>query len=412
MDIYGLKKRTSFPLRVTKAEISLDALRHNLSCLASRVPNCDLIPAVKADGYGHGANAIADVCESWGAAMLAVANLEEFLSLRDSGIQIPILILENLFTHEVETALEEGARLSVGSMEYAWFVNQEAGRLHKKAILHLNIDTGMGRMGLYSDKPVDDILTIAEMDNTEIEGVFSHFPCSDETDKEFSYQQISLTKHILSEVAARGVKPKYRHIANSGAIIDLADMVSWEMVRPGISIYGLYPSQDVDQSIGLRPVLRLASRLIKITEYNQDWTIGYGRTYSATKGSVIGVVPIGYGDGFPRSLSNRGSALVGGFRVPIVGRISMDMITLDLSKLPYRPELEEEVVLIGSQTQPINTKNPPEEITVEELAELTNTITYEITCDLTPRIPRFYTSGDTVVAVKTYRYGYHKISDF
>ncbi len=412
MGIHGLKDEISFPLRATQAEISLDALRHNLSCLASRVPNCDLIPAVKADGYGHGANAIAAACETWGAAMLAVANLEEFLSLRDNGIQKPILILEDLFRNEVETALNEGARLSVGSMEYAWLVNQEAGRLHKKAVLHLNLDTGMGRMGLYTDKPVDDILAIAAMDNTEIEGVFSHFPCSDETDKEFSYQQISLTQGILSEVAAKGLKPKYRHIANSGAIIDLAEMGSWEMVRPGISIYGLYPSQDVDHSIGLRPVLRLVSRIIKITEYNQDWTIGYGRTYSVTKGSVIGIVPIGYGDGFPRALSNRGSALVGGFRVPIVGRVSMDMITLDLSKLPYRPELEEEVVLIGSQAQPGNTKDPPEEITVEDWAELANTITYEITCDLTPRIPRIYMSGGKMVAVKTYRCGYKKFSDF
>ncbi|OQX29089.1 MAG: alanine racemase [Spirochaeta sp. LUC14_002_19_P3] len=392
-----------FPLRATRAEVNLDALEYNLSCLASRVPNSALVPAVKADGYGHGAAAIAAACEAWGAAMLAVANLEECLALKDNGISIPILILEDLFPEEIEPALRHEARLSVGSMDYARKVSKTAARLKTSAMVHVNLDTGMGRMGLYVDNPAEALAEIAALEGIVLDGVFSHFPSSDETDKVFTHQQIRETQRILKELEARGVRPNCCHIANSGAIIDLPADTAWDMVRPGISIYGLYPSREVDQNIGLRPILRLVSRLIKVTRYTQEWTIGYGRTFTAGPGALIGIVPIGYGDGYPRSLSNRGSALVGNTRVPIAGRVSMDMIALDLGKVPEPPAVGDEVVLIGSQGS--------EEITVADIADLTGTITYEVTCDFTPRIPRLYYQKGQLTAVKTYRGGYKTIQD-
>ena len=291
--------------------------------------------------------------------------------------------------------------MSAGGLEYAGHVSRTAAKLGLKANIHVNLDTGMGRMGLFSRNLVEDVQKIASLEAIVLDGVFSHFPCSDETDKTFSYKQITQTLQVLSNLEDRGIKPRIHHIANSGAIIDFPERVNWGLVRPGISIYGMYPSPDVNQNIGLKPVMRLQSRLVKITRYDRDWTIGYGRLYSVKEGSLIGIVPIGYGDGYPRQFSNRGEVLVGGSRIPIAGRVSMDMIAVDLTQLPQAPKIGDEVVLIGKQGE--------QEITVAELAKLAGTITYEITCDFTPRIPRLYTSEGRQVARKSLLDGYRQL---
>jgi alanine racemase len=391
------------PNRRTRAFVDLDAVDHNLSLLAERVPGSGLVPAVKADAYGHGAEAIAAGCERWGATMLAVAGLEEYLTLRDHGITLPVLILEDLFPEEIDAALLAGARLSAGSVEYGRFLSERAAHLGTTAMIHVNVDTGMGRMGMLADDPREAILTIASFGNATIEGIFSHFPGSDETDKSFSRRQVEEMRNLTTELERDGVSPRYRHIANSGALIDFPGDVAWDLVRPGVALYGMYPSREVDQTIGLRPVLRLESAVVKLTRYTRDWTVGYGRTYPVRPGSVIGIVPIGYGDGYPRSLSNRGEVLVQGRRVPIAGRVSMDMIAVDLTALGDRVAIGDEVVLIGSQGN--------ETIDAAELADLTGTITYEITCGLTARIPRLYTREGAIVATKTLRNGYRRVAE-
>lgn len=385
-------------VRYTRAYIDLDALDHNLDLLAARVPGARLMPAVKADAYGHGIEAVANAIERHGVEMLAVATLEEFLILRDRGIVASVVILEDLFPEEIEPALRGGARFNVGSLEYARLLSREAVRLNTTALVHVNIDTGMGRMGIFSEDPVGDLVEISGLENTSIEGVFSHFPCSDERDKAFSRQQIDRFAVILDGAARYGVQPRYRHLANSGALIDFPAESAFNLVRPGVAMYGMFPSEDVDQSVPLRPVLRLESRIVKITRYDREWTVGYGRTWKVGPGSIIGIVPIGYGDGYPRALSNRGEVLVAGRRVPIAGRVSMDMITIDLTSLGSTVTVGDPVVLLGSSGD--------QRIDAAELARLTGTITYEITCGFTPRIPRLYLRENRVVATRTQREGY------
>jgi len=376
-------------------------VEHNLSLLAERVSGSGLVPAVKADAYGHGVEAIASVCEAWGATMLAVANLEEYLLLRDHGITVPILILEDLFPDELESALRAGARLSVGSLDYARRVSEAAGEAGTTAMFHVNVDTGMGRMGLLEPNPLSALLTIASLADSTLEGIFTHFPASDEREKTFAHQQVADLHALITTLNEHGVSPRYRHIANSGALLDFPQDVAWDLVRPGVAMYGMYPSREVDQTVGLRPVMQLESAIVKITRYDREWTVGYGRTYAVHPGSVIGIVPIGYGDGYPRSLSNRGEVLVHGVRVPIAGRVSMDMIAIDLTRLSGRVAIGDTVVLMGFQGD--------ESIDALELADLTGTITYEITCGLTPRVPRIYLRAHEVVATKTLRAGYRSV---
>lgn len=401
---------TKIPLRETRAYVDLDAIAHNLSTLQAKVPDSQLVAAVKADGYGHGALPVAEVCQAYGVAMVAGANLEEAVYLRERGITLPILILEDLFPPEIEPALEIGAILSTGSLGYARQVSKVAASMNRTAQLHVNVDTGMGRMGLLSQDPIAVIREVAQLSNIVIQGIFSHFPSSDEEDKSFSLTQIDRFDQVVAAAREAGIVPRYRHIANSGAILDFPEKLPYELVRPGVTVYGLFPSHEVDRSVPLEPALTLQSRIVKLTRHFQDWTVGYGRTFRPRAGQIIATVPIGYGDGFPRALSNRGSALVHGIRVPIVGRVSMDMVTLDVTDLPEPARLYDEVVLIGAQAwEAPNGQTRREEINAMELADLTDTITYEITCDLTLRIPRVFLRDGRTIGTQTYRFGYQPL---
>lgn len=382
------------PLRHSRAWIDLDAIEHNLKILSNRVPGAGLMPAVKSDAYGHGLIPVAQAAERFGVTMLAVATAEEFLILRDQGIALPVLILGELFTGEAREVLRLGARLAAGSGDYARFLGELARQEGTTAVIHLNVDTGMGRLGLFSADPLGDLLDIAALPGIRLEGLFSHFASSDEGDPAFSQEQLNRFQELLRGADGAGIPIRYRHIANSGALIDFPDRVSLDLVRPGIAVYGISPSDQVDQTLQLRPALRVVSRIVKITSYDRPWTVGYGRTWRVKAGTTVGVVPLGYGDGYPRALSNRGEVLIQGRRVAVMGRVSMDAITLDLTPLASRVRRGDEVVLLG------------DEIGAGELARLTGTIPYEITCGLSPRLPRVYLRGGGVVALTTQREGY------
>jgi alanine racemase len=213
-------------------------------------------------------------------------------------------------------------------------------------------------------------------------------------------------------LAERNVTVRYKHIANSGALLQFPNDVAWDLVRPGVAIYGMYPSDEVDRGIGLRPVMRLESRIVKVTRYHRDWAVGYGRTWPVSEGAVVGIIPIGYGDGYPRVLSSRASVLVHGMRVPIAGRVSMDMIAVDLTGVPEEVEVGDETVLLGRQEwipRERNVAARSDEIDASELAQLCDTITYEITCGFTARIPRVYTRRGTPIAIQTMRDGYKRL---
>ena len=385
-----------FPIRRTRAEVDLDALAWNLSILRKRAGGVGIVLPVKADGYGHGQVAVARRAVDEGVELLAVANAQELLVLRAAGISHPTLLLEDLFEEELSFVLaDQAARLNVSSYEYAQKISSIVTESTREgaaasAKLHVNVDTGMGRMGLLSDDPAETIGRVASLPGIEVEGVYSHFPAADEEDLSFAGAQLDAFRRILHELERRGIRPRYRHIANSAGILAFEHEGAFDLVRPGVSAYGMYPSEPLRRGIGrglsLRPCMRLVSALIKVTEYDREWSIGYGRSYQVGPGSRIGVVPIGYGDGYRRAHSNNGFALVHGLRVPVVGRVSMDMITVDLTNLPEKADLGDEVILLGEQ----DWRERREQISAEEMAEQVGTISYEITCAFTPRVPRVY----------------------
>lgn len=395
---------TDYPIRATRAYIDLDALVANIEILARRARSSSMAVAIKADAYGHGAIPIAQTIESLARPdikFLAVANLQEALVLRSNFISTPVMILEDLFVDEIEKALTSpDITLTAGSIDFARAISDTAERLGiaRKIPIHINIETGMGRMGLYDGADmVEAVMRIAGLKHIEIEGLFSHFPSSDEADKTVAFGQIAKFDRLVAALAERGLKARYRHLANSGALIDFPGKVEYELVRPGLALYGLYPSEEVDQNIGLRPVMSLVSRLVKVTRYDVDTPIGYGSTFIAKADSTIGIVPIGYGDGYPRALSNSGSAIVGGGRVPLAGRVSMDMIALDLSSLSKSASVGDEVILIGASSG--------ETIEIAQIAKLTGTVAHEIPCRITTRVPRIYTRHGEVIAIRSTRRG-------
>lgn len=395
------------PIRETRACIDLDRLERNLARIRARSRGAALAPAVKADAYGHGAVAIGTVCEEFGVAMLAVANLEEFIYLRWHGLSAPILILEDLFRDEVERAVVDGAILCAGSVEYAREVSAAAQRTGRTALVHFNIDTGMGRMGLVGADPVAALEAVAALDGIRLDGIFSHFPSSDEADKSFSLSQVDRFQRTVEACAQRGIRVRYRHIANSGAILDFPEPAAMDLVRPGVITYGMRPSHEIASEFDMQPIMRLQSRIVKINRHTERATVGYGRTFVAEPGTVIGIIPVGYGDGYLRALSNRADVLLHGMRVPLAGRVSMDMIAVDLSHVPEPVAVGDEVVLIGEQQWRQGTDDERrDEIRAIELADRAGTISYEITCALSMRVPRIYLRAGRVVATQTMTSGF------
>ena len=409
----------NLPVRRTKALVDLDALASNLRALKQHGAGTDMVLAVKADAYGHGRIPVARRAIAEGVAMLAVANAQEFAALRGAGIHHPVIILEDLFPEETASLVADPQlRFNVSELPYARRLSDSAVAAGVRVLVHVNLDTGMGRMGLLTEDPVSAVQQIADLPGLEVEGVFSHFPDADDEDLTLARAQLEAFEQIVSDLDAAGVRVRYRHMANSAAIMMFGRKASFDLLRPGVSAYGMYPSTPVAEkmkdSLSLTPCLKLVSSIVKLTTYDREWTVGYGRSYKVGPGSRIAVVPIGYGDGYRRALSNQGTAVVHGMRVPVCGRVSMDMITLDLTDLPEEPQVGDEVVLLGRQSWPEDTPDAPPEDTLEgatreratakaprrgtraaavyaeEMAEQIGTISYEVTCGFTPRVPRVY----------------------
>ena len=396
------------PQRRTHARVDLEALSSNLEVLAERAGGAGVILPVKADAYGHGIIPVARHAVAEGVAMLAVANAQELALLRLAGVTHPTLVLEDLFADEIPAVvIDSETRFNVSSLEYARILSDAAQAAGVEAVVHVNVDTGMGRMGLLSDDPVGAVRRIAALPGLRVEGIFTHFPDADESDLGFAEGQLARFHDIVSQLEDSGIGLRYRHIANSAAIAVFGEHAGFDLVRPGVSAYGMFPSPVVAEKmknvLPLRPCMSLVSAIAKLSTYDRNWTVGYGRTYTVSPGSKIAVVPIGYGDGYRRALSNQGEALVHGMRVPVCGRVSMDMITLDLTGLPEEPNVGDEVVLLGQQLWPAHESGAanaaPEggaqparhaTVTAEEMATKVGTISYEITCGLTPRVPRVY----------------------
>ncbi len=371
--------------RPTYAEIDLAALRHNFGIIRSTVKTgTEILAVVKADAYGHGFMDVSRELEILGVDAFGVAFLAEGIQLRKSGIDRTILLLGGIYPGQERKCIGFNLSTTIFSIEQARDLNREAGRLFRKARIHLKIDTGMGRLGIPCDQSAAVINELRSLPNIELEGVISHFASADELDPdgcEFTRMQIERFEKVLGDVRAAGFTPRYVHIANSAATMTGA-MPGCNLVRPGIALYGSLPSSDFAGQLDLAPVMTLKSRIAMIKRIEPGATISYGRRFTAGKQAQVASVPVGYADGYPRALTNRGQALIRGRRAPVAGTVCMDWIMLDVTDIPDAA-VGDEVTLLGADSR-------GNRVGAEELAGWAGTIPYEIFCGISKRVPRVY----------------------
>lgn len=379
------------------ASVNLDAIYDNMKNIKENTKDgTGMIAVIKTDGYGHGAVPIAKTVDElvWG---YAVATSDEGVNLRTNGVTKPVIILGYTHESQYEKIVENDLRPAIFTFEDAKKLSDVACSESKKAKIHIKIDTGMSRIGFHPDKDsVKVISDISRLPGIEIEGIFTHFYASDETDKTSAYEQYKIFNYIISELEKQGVNIPIKHCSNSAAIIDMPD-VNMDCVRVGIALYGMYPSDEVDKTkVKLTPAMELKSHIICLKEVEKGVGISYGATYVTSEKTKVATVSVGYGDGYRRSLSNKGYVLIRGQKAPILGRVCMDQFMVDVTHIKdvHRGDV---VTLLG--------KDGDMEITAEELAGMAGeTFNYEIVCDIGKRIPRvFYRHGE-IVAMKDYFY--------
>lgn len=369
---------------ITYIEVDLDAIAHNVHTLRAFIgPSVELFAVVKANAYGHGLVPVAQTVLKHGVSRLAVGRLSEGLQLREAGISAPVLALYYLMPDELRIAVERDLVPTVGEMESALVVSALGVARQKPVPVHVKIDTGMGRYGVMPGQAVSFFNQIATLPGLVVEGIFTHFATAEERDKTFVREQFQIFQDVLAELSAAGHPIPLLHAANSAAALDLPE-THLDAVRSGLALYGMYPSNEVSHALSLRPALALKSHVASVRQLPAGASISYGRSYITPRPMTVALVPIGYGDGYHRLLSNRGAVLVNGCRAPMVGRVCMDQVVVDVSGCgPVA--LNDEVVLIGQQGD--------ERITVEEIAGWAETINYEITTALLARLPRFFKGG-------------------
>jgi alanine racemase len=368
----------------TWIEVDLDQLRRNLASIRRRLDDhVKILLTVKADAYGHGAVQVAEAASKQ-VDMFGVATLDEAIELKEARIRNKILILSPILATEVPAVVYSGLAVTISSGGIATELSRYAVEHDKYIEVHVEVDTGMGRTGVSVEDAPGEIARIAALPNLKLEGVYTHFPVSD-SDPDFTRQQIATFNSLIARLRAAGVTIPLIHSANSAAIPELEE-AHMDLVRPGLLAYGSLPG-GLDPGPDFVPILSWKSRIARVRRVPKGRTISYGRTFETARDSVIGVIPVGYGHGYPYQLSGRGQMLIGGVRVPIVGRVTMDMTMVDLTDLPRTPPLGEEVVLIGTQRR---LDGSVATITMHELANWANTIGYEIICGLSKRVPRTY----------------------
>ncbi len=364
------------------AEINLDAVAHNVQLAKANLkPTTKLCAVVKADAYGHGAVRVAQEAARNGADFLAVALLQEAVQLRDAGIDTPILILGAMLPEVAELVVRYDVSHAVFDEERLYALNAAALRLHKRARVHLKVDTGMHRIGVHVRDAGRFARLAASLPGIELEGVFSHFATADSDDKQYAAWQFARFRQALALIEAEGIKIPLRHIANSAALTELQEY-QLDMVRQGITLYGLHPAHMLDCYKDFEPVMSFKTRVAFVKDVPAGATVGYGRTCTLARPSVIATVPVGYADGISRHLSNKGYMLVNGRRAPIVGRVCMDQVMLDVTDLDG-VRMGDEVLVFGGRELPI-----------EVVAQWADPICDEIVCAVSPRVPRQYVRGN------------------
>jgi alanine racemase len=366
--------------RPTWVEIDLSAIEHNFRLIRKIVgPKVKILAVVKADAYGHGMLWVAKRLIKLGVDYLGVASIDEGIVLRKAGIQKPVLLFENILPQFAKKVIEYDLTATVCTDEVAQSLNAYAKSRNKKAKVHIKIDTGMGRLGIWHREALGFIRKINNLPHIRIEGVYTHFPCAD-SDSDFTQQQISDFKSLIRELEQEDINIPIYHIANSMGNIGYPDS-HLDMVRAGLMLYGLYPKDSLKNKIKLRPALSLKSKIIFLKKASCGRSISYGRTFVCPKETMIATVPVGYKDGYLRNLSNRAQVLYKGRRYPVVGRVCMDQLMVDLG-VKAKAKVGDVVTLAGIERG--------EEVSLEELARLAKTINYEIACLLGSRAKIFY----------------------
>jgi alanine racemase len=381
---------------LTWAEIDLDAITANASSLKARAGSKPaLMATVKANAYGHGLVPAAEAALKGGATWLAVHRPQEGVRLRQAGLAIPILITGYTLPAESKEIMQWELTPTLNSRPQAQALSAAAVAHHQgrapaepgkaspqpaSLAVHVKVDTGMGRYGLLPHEVLDYVLFLRELPGLALEGLYTHFSVADRVDKGYTQRQFQTFMGVVDQLERAGISVPVKHAANSAATLDLPEM-ALDMVRCGIALYGLHPSDEVEPAVPLTPALSLKSRVARVRTLPAGASISYGRTYITDRPTRVALIPVGYGDGYHRILSNRGAVLVGGHRAPIVGRVCMDQFVVDVSGIP-EVRLHDEVVLIGRQGE--------EEITAEEVADWAETINYEATTSLLPRVARIY----------------------
>src|SRR5574341_406666 len=374
----------------TSITVDLDAIAHNVRALKKHVGvQVELIAVIKDDAYGHGAIPVGRVALESGATRLAVARVDEGIELRQAGIGAPVLLLCYAIPAEAEQIVRHDISATIATWEVAEALSGLAGGVGKTATVHIKVDTGMGRYGLLPHEIIAFMDGIKNLPHLQVEGIFTHFATADEADKSYALQQFQLFQEVVQAAADARYHFSVRHAANSAAILDLP-ATHLDAVRAGIAIYGLYPSDAVSRDVPLQPALALKSHVARVRTLPPGSAIGYGRTFITGRETPLALVPVGYGDGYRRTLSNCGVVLIRGRRAPIRGRVSMDQFVVDVSGIETVWQ-DDEVVLIGQQGS--------QRIAAEELAVLAGTINYEIVTGLSRRIPRLYLRGGQVVSI-------------
>lgn len=366
------------------AAVDLEAIARNVRGVKGILaPGTALCAVVKADAYGHGAVRVAEVALAAGAERLGVALPSEGVELRRAGFRCPILVLGTLFPEQAPECVSWGLAATTASPGNAKAFSEAALALGKTARLHLKVDTGMARLGCGLDEAPAFAEAIARLPGVELEGVFSHLADADAPDPSFARGQLSRFMDVLDRMRKRGVEPRLRHIANSAGTLALPES-RLDMVRVGIVLYGIKPDPGFPVPFGLSPAMRLVARLASVRDLPASASVGYGRAWTARRASRVGTVPLGYADGYPRSLSNHGEVIVAGGRAPVIGRVCMDMFMIDLTDLPGAAE-GDEVLVFGGPEYP-----------AEEYAARFGSIGYEATCLVGRRVPRLYTPSNNI----------------
>jgi len=368
-----------YPQNITVAEIDLVNLRNNYHNIKRKVAPAEIIAVVKANAYGHGAVPIAHCLQQEGVQYFAVARLSEAMELVQAGITGKILIFGTLYNEEISCAIAQNVRVTVTREEDFETIDRLALYLQKVAKVHVKIDTGMGRVGLPCNRALEFINSASRLNNIHIEGICTHFATADRRDKSFAREQLIHFNEIIDKLRQTGITMPLIHAANSGAVLDMPETY-FDLVRPGITLYGHYPSIETTESIQLRQVMSLKTRVAQIREVPAGTSISYGRYYFTKKSTRIAVLNIGYADGMPRAFTNKGQVMINGHLYPIVGAVTMDQLMVEIGDANVKSG--DDVLIWGNSQSGV--------LQATQIAAKAGVLIYELCCAVAPRIPRIY----------------------